>query len=208
MTQQSDFTMLVEDDGLKRCFRCRQSKARSAFRKDRTKRDGLRSYCEQCDIVYRNSVREQTNQDRRQYYWANRELCLERARRWKDANREAVNEWSREYRRQNIDVVADRYRQWAQSDLGKSTRRAISHKRRAIQKRLVHRPFPRNWHWQQLQIQKKRCHYCDRRFTEGLPPTIDHVIPIARGGDDAPENCVLACKPCNSSKKDKLWRLL
>lgn len=33
--------------------------------------------------------------------------------------------------------------------------------------------------------------------------TIDHVVPISRGGLDAPDNVVPACKSCNSSKGAK-----
>jgi 5-methylcytosine-specific restriction endonuclease McrA len=49
------------------------------------------------------------------------------------------------------------------------------------------------------------CAYCKSRLAD----TIDHVVPIARGGRDAPDNVVPACKSCNSSKNAKLlseWR--
>ena len=45
------------------------------------------------------------------------------------------------------------------------------------------------------------CVYCgavDRKLT------IDHVIPISRGGKTVRGNLVPACKSCNSKKKDKL----
>lgn len=42
------------------------------------------------------------------------------------------------------------------------------------------------------------CWYCGRCN----PNTIDHVKPASKGGDDSLENLVLACKSCNSSKKD------
>jgi len=44
------------------------------------------------------------------------------------------------------------------------------------------------------------CAYCGRPFGTGLPfsrPTIEHVVPLARGGSNALTNLVLACKPCN-----------
>lgn len=33
---------------------------------------------------------------------------------------------------------------------------------------------------------------------------IDHVIPVAAGGDCDPTNLVTACEPCNQGKRDKL----
>lgn len=43
-----------------------------------------------------------------------------------------------------------------------------------------------------------RCMYCGR--SEQL--TIDHVIPQSKGGKTNFDNCVTACRPCNS-KKDR-----
>ena len=43
------------------------------------------------------------------------------------------------------------------------------------------------------------CRYCGS--LERL--TIDHVIPRSRGGSDDAGNLVVACKSCNSRKKDR-----
>lgn len=51
-----------------------------------------------------------------------------------------------------------------------------------------------------------RCCYCQ---AEAGPFEIDHVLPIARGGTHEVENLVVACRPCNRSKKDRTveeWR--
>ncbi|MDN5917381.1 MAG: HNH endonuclease [Pseudonocardia sp.] len=45
----------------------------------------------------------------------------------------------------------------------------------------------------------RRCAYCGRRAD-----TIDHVIPRSRGGKHSWENCVAACRTCNSRKADRL----
>lgn len=46
------------------------------------------------------------------------------------------------------------------------------------------------------------CQYC---FTlmDGTP-TIDHVVPLIRGGQHSQNNLLASCQPCNSSKGDKL----
>ncbi|MFO7886655.1 MAG: HNH endonuclease [Desulfobacteraceae bacterium] len=47
------------------------------------------------------------------------------------------------------------------------------------------------------------CHYCRKIF----PPkelTMDHIIPIARGGKSIKSNLVPCCKTCNTSKKQML----
>jgi 5-methylcytosine-specific restriction endonuclease McrA len=45
----------------------------------------------------------------------------------------------------------------------------------------------------------RACAYCGKRAD-----TIDHVIPRSRGGTHSWENCVAACRLCNSRKADRL----
>jgi 5-methylcytosine-specific restriction endonuclease McrA len=33
--------------------------------------------------------------------------------------------------------------------------------------------------------------------------TLDHIVPLAAGGEHVPENLAVACRPCNASKKDR-----
>lgn len=45
------------------------------------------------------------------------------------------------------------------------------------------------------------CQYCgskERRLT------IDHVVPVSRGGKSTFENCVAACQDCNNAKSNRL----
>lgn len=54
--------------------------------------------------------------------------------------------------------------------------------------------------WWRQQLGKGRCDYCSQVF----PPselTMDHRIPIVRGGKSIKKNLVVACRPCNQSKK-------
>jgi 5-methylcytosine-specific restriction protein A len=51
-----------------------------------------------------------------------------------------------------------------------------------------------------LKNQKGKCGYCGKQMSS---PTVDHKIPVSRGGTDALDNLIAACKPCNSRKRDK-----
>lgn len=54
--------------------------------------------------------------------------------------------------------------------------------------------------WWKNAIAKGRCHYCGKTF----PPdalTMDHVLPIVRGGKSTKGNIVPCCKQCNNDKK-------
>jgi 5-methylcytosine-specific restriction endonuclease McrA len=48
------------------------------------------------------------------------------------------------------------------------------------------------------------CQYCTKSFTR-TQLTLDHVIPLSRGGRTNWENIVAACGPCNSRKGDNLY---
>lgn len=54
--------------------------------------------------------------------------------------------------------------------------------------------------WWQQQLQKEVCHYCNQRFAAG-DLTMDHVLPIVRGGKSSKGNIVACCKQCNNDKK-------
>lgn len=49
-----------------------------------------------------------------------------------------------------------------------------------------------------------KCGICGREFVPGEARTIDHIIPLARGGANAPANLQMTHPSCNFSKNDKL----
>lgn len=54
--------------------------------------------------------------------------------------------------------------------------------------------------WWKRKRASGRCYYC----REKVPPrelTMDHLVPLIRGGTSAKHNMVPACKNCNSRKK-------
>lgn len=54
--------------------------------------------------------------------------------------------------------------------------------------------------WWQNRLALGRCHYCAAIFApEEL--TMDHLVPLSRGGKASRNNVVPACKDCNSRKK-------
>jgi 5-methylcytosine-specific restriction endonuclease McrA len=53
--------------------------------------------------------------------------------------------------------------------------------------------------WHRL-VNRGICHYCEQRFP-ATALTMDHVVPLARGGTSTPGNIVPACRECNQDKK-------
>jgi len=53
--------------------------------------------------------------------------------------------------------------------------------------------------WQNL-LTKGQCYYCEEQFKKDVL-TMDHKVPVARGGVSSKSNVVVACKECNTNKK-------
>jgi 5-methylcytosine-specific restriction endonuclease McrA len=61
----------------------------------------------------------------------------------------------------------------------------------------------RHSQWWKRKRAKGKCHYCERSF----PPhslTMDHIVPLARGGKSTKGNLAACCKKCNNQKKHLL----
>ena len=48
-------------------------------------------------------------------------------------------------------------------------------------------------------FQQGICHYCGKKFPES-ELTLDHIVPIARGGRSTRGNLVISCRKCNQNK--------
>ena len=58
----------------------------------------------------------------------------------------------------------------------------------------------RNSSWWKNLLARGECYYCHKHFSaEEL--TMDHIVPVARGGKSTRGNIVVCCKECNNRKK-------
>ena len=61
----------------------------------------------------------------------------------------------------------------------------------------------RHSQWWKRRCAKGACYYCKQK----IPPrelTMDHIVPLSRGGKSTKGNVVPACKSCNNRKKQLL----
>jgi 5-methylcytosine-specific restriction endonuclease McrA len=57
--------------------------------------------------------------------------------------------------------------------------------------------------WWKRRVAKGVCNYCGRS-THPKKLTMDHIVPISRGGKSTKSNVVPCCKTCNTTKKQLL----
>ncbi len=61
----------------------------------------------------------------------------------------------------------------------------------------------RKTRWWQQKTADGLCYYCRKKFPY-KQLTMDHLIPLARGGRSTKDNLVPSCKDCNNKKKNML----
>lgn len=113
----------------------------------------------------------------------------------------------------NREHILAKTKEWAKNNPEK--RKAIKDKWRAENKEktnfLTRRYIYRRKHAegnvtfeevQEMYRQTPKCPYCWTNKSD----TIDHVIPLSRGGTNNPDNLIAICRSCNSKKRDKTLR--
>jgi 5-methylcytosine-specific restriction protein A len=56
--------------------------------------------------------------------------------------------------------------------------------------------------WWKQKLAAGTCHFCEGKF-KASELTMDHLVPIGRGGKSTKGNCVTSCKECNTKKGSK-----
>jgi len=54
--------------------------------------------------------------------------------------------------------------------------------------------------WWKRKLARGICHFCGGRFSP-RELTMDHLVPVIRGGRSTKGNLATACKKCNSNKR-------
>jgi 5-methylcytosine-specific restriction endonuclease McrA len=215
----------------KRCRDCKRFRFPTAcwFHRDRNRPDGFQLYCKDCkrERDSRSYIRHREKRQRTFRTWKRQHR--EEIDAW---HRRYVKEYRRGQRRRTTlsDDVAnlpERYRlhklcsscggsfppadfpgrrpecrrcgNRRQPRYRNPTKRAVYRQNRRA--RETGQITPAEWrvildHWQH------RCAYCRAVG----PLTMDHVVPLAKGGRHAADNLVPACPSCNSGKHTKTWR--
>lgn len=133
--------------------------------------------------TYRPAHRRRQQEHEKAYYVLHRQGIRERGRRKTAAGQyrtEEYHKYARSYRAANRERIRARLRNYY------ARKRGAEGEHNADDIALIR------------QQQEGRCWYCGEAI-EGAGH-IDHQIPLSRGGSNAPDNLVLACKGCNCAK--------
>jgi hypothetical protein len=117
---------------MKTCSRCKKAQPIACFSTDKSRRDGLSSWCLDCrraqKATYLARPGEKERQAARVRAWMakNRNQVAARARTYREKNATTIEARSLEYRRANREAINARGRAWAKTEAGK--KRRIGHR--------------------------------------------------------------------------------
>jgi hypothetical protein len=132
---------------------------------------------------YYYANKERISQHRKKYYLANKEQVDQHNRKWNRDNKESHAQYNREYYQANKEHIVQQTKAYAQTPIGREGARKRARKHTYG---LTHDAF-----LVMLQSQDGRCAICEKVFTDGVPPHLDHCHKTGsvRG---------ILCQHCNS----------
>lgn len=148
-----------------------------------------------------------------EYREQNREVLNAKNRAWRENNRERVAAYNKAYWAAHPELSTKYAGRYAERIAAYNREYAKTHREYFARHARVTGPKRRaaklgnggSHTIEDIQVQYDRqngcCFYCHKKV--GGKYHVDHVIPIALGGSDDPENLVIACPKCNISKGAK-----
>lgn len=135
--------------------------------------------------------------------YASKKDLLTEQRRKRDSKRAVeIARLARKRRRKNAAAIKAQKRRYLATPAGRAAAKNGFSRRRARIRACASTVTTAQI--RQLLKAARKCAYCGLRFTSKRKPTLDHVVPLARGGAHSLGNLAVCCKPCNSTKGAKL----
>jgi 5-methylcytosine-specific restriction endonuclease McrA len=174
----------------KTCSKCGVRKPKIEFSSYPRSKDNLHSWCKAC---LRKLANDNYDPERAARLHAERQASPE----YRAMKKTASDRWHAEHP-DKAKSASDAWRE-ANPERYQATNRAGGARRRS---RVRNAPgsYTIEDVLAQYGRQKGRCFWCHGKVDKYH---VDHVVPLARGGSNGPENIVIACPACNLSKNAK-----
>lgn len=164
------------------CYVCKQKKPLSEFYSNKTRKLGKSYICKTCAKIQR--------------------------KRYRANHMEEIAVYLKKYREDNKQEKLKRDKRYYKTEKGRLLRRCRSQRRRARRAEatvegggVTPEEFSRI-----VKNQGGKCNMCVKRFCKSRPATLDHIIPLSKGGLHTSANIQALCKSCNSSKNAKILK--
>lgn len=191
-------------EGERTCSICGVTKPLTEFGRRKDSPAGFRSACNDCKRIADAAA----------------------MRRWRERNPDLNLERARQWRAEHPEEERERYRRY---DAANREKRRLAIAKSRAENPEHHRELNRKWREANIEISRARCRAYWHRRRSGSDPSahvdayaelillqpcaycgatdnmsIDHVVPLSRGGTHDVDNLLPACRSCNSSKGNRL----
>lgn len=184
-TEKEKSTPIVN---FRECSKCHNKKPLEEFYKDKSSSDGYGHVCKLCLSVVHAA-----------YHASHKEIISQKAKTWRLKNSEHLYYSKKQYREENQEAERARIISWQKANPEQEQERR---RRGKMARRMRNQENPVNdlttTQWREiLDAYGHRCVYCGRKMQR---LTMDHIIPLSKGGSHTASNVVPACRSCNSKK--------
>lgn len=198
--------------GLQRCSKCRQVKTLSEFYKRSTKYR-RRTDCIECFqarsqryyIKHNTKIRAKVRkyyaehpEKIKAYRLKNRKRRMENKRRWDIANQDHALAYRQEYSEQNREAINAHARKYRAENPERI--QELKARRRAREVNAEGDFTAKEW----KAICDKYGNQCLCCGSVDSPLTVDHIVPLIKGGSNFPNNLQPLCRSCNCKKQVKI----
>lgn len=192
-------------EGQKWCGKCGQYKPLDDFAKSAKRIDGRQGQCRACQSdhharrmaspeakAHKKELMARVRSERREYYREQgRAYAAARRAEEPDRQREASKRWYERKGRAYAQQWKKLHREQCTEAANRYRARLLGAYREPIDRTAI---FDRD---------NGTCYLCGKQ-PKGWHRTLDHVIPLSRGGSHTPGNLRVACRSCNASKNARM----
>lgn len=206
---------------MKTCIKCKTEKPKAEFYKHKKMKDGLQSCCKTCDCAagvtwrkdnpekakeiraaWRKANPERSKEISSAYKAANKEHCKAQWAKWAENNRAKRKAYNAAFYADNIETVRGKIDAWRKANPEKQ---AEQWRNRRARKRNAEGTHTAADVLSIFTAQRGLCANCQAKlFKSGAKKYhVDHMMPLALGGSNLPDNLQCLCPTCNLSKGAK-----
>ena len=144
----------------------------------------------------KEKIRVYSKQYRKQYYQDHIEYFRDYGRR------EDRIEYMKYYYQDNKEQMIEWYKRWCKTEVGKASNKAYQHNRRLLTKDLTKEIVQKVYEANIARFGVLTCYSCFKLIIDN-DDSLEHLIPVSRGGGNEYDNLAVAHRGCNSKKHTK-----
>lgn len=176
----------------KKCSKCGRLLVASTdnFSKQKKGKYGIRAVCKECVKIYSKKHYEEYKEENREY-----------AKNYYHKHKEERTNYNKKYNEEHKEELAEYYKEWSKSPQGRISAFNGNNKRRQRTEQQGNGVTKEQW-LEMMKYFEFKCAYSGITLNANTR-SIDHIVPLAKGGEHEIWNCVPMDRGLNISKNDK-----